>query len=369
MSSILDIWTFNFDKVKFLLDKFNLTEAKTRLGKYILLTEYYASQRYFNLNDRNDILSKKFRQELLNPNMKMSYKERIEYITNYLNFKNIRDIQCKYTEIKEGKLVDGITFDPIEGVPFVLNGRCYSNSTIDSIIRGNKKDPFTRERIPDEIISQFRSIGKKVDLSGKNLTNNDLLNYIFPENTQVLDLSNNQITSLVGVDFPPNIKTLYLNDNQIISLNNIKLPSNITTLDLSHNKISFLIGAEFPLNLSTIYLNDNQIKSLAGVTFSTNVTIIRLYNNLITSLFGFHFSTNIKILDLEDNEIISLIGINFPETLKTLYLSRNKIESLDGVYFPSKLEKLYLKGNHIKLLDDLNGFDGATISDKTEIII
>jgi len=223
MTSVLDLWELKNDQRNTLLNQFNLTDAKTSVGKYILLTEYYASQGYFSPEEREDLLNKKFRNELLNPNMNMEYEERVQYIKDYLETRKIR-INCKFTEIKEGKLVDAVTIGPIEGVPFILNNRCYSRSTIESIVRGNKKDSFTRELISDEIISRFPIIedddeededDRHLDLSYTNLTHDDILNYIFSPNLETLYLINNQIASLAGVNFPVGLEELDLDNNQL----------------------------------------------------------------------------------------------------------------------------------------------------------
>jgi len=84
MTSILNLWALNLEQLNSYFNGFDLTDAKTPVEKYILLTEYYASLGYFTPEEREDLLNKNFRNKLLNPNMNMFYEERIQYIKNYL---------------------------------------------------------------------------------------------------------------------------------------------------------------------------------------------------------------------------------------------------------------------------------------------
>lgn len=57
----------------------------------------------------------------------------------------------------------------------------------------------------------------------------------FPPNTQSIDLSRNQITTLEGVRFPKDLEDLDLSHNQITTLEGVTLPSTIIKLNLSNN--------------------------------------------------------------------------------------------------------------------------------------
>ena len=232
MTSLIDLWTLDLEKIKELLKRFDLNDAKTPLGKYILLSEYFASKEYFSLNERNDLLNKKFRQELIHPNMKMVYQKRIEYLKNYLKARQIRDEKMLYNDIENGKLIDPITTEPIklnENNYIFLNRRCYSRSTIGKIIfEGDRKDPFTRKIISDEILTQFgvsisRNSNEFEELNNQTISRFQLSshhqsqnnNSPFPYSSIVSSVNpvDNQVYTFITTFFSINSYTSIMRDN------------------------------------------------------------------------------------------------------------------------------------------------------------
>ena len=109
------------------------------------------------------------------------YSKRIQCDTRFLNIRKILQALCPYSEIRNNELIEPITFELLLDNPFILNGRCYHISTIKNIIvNGNKKDPFTRDDIPDNIISLFLpAIIRRKYLSSYMRNLRDIENRIF----------------------------------------------------------------------------------------------------------------------------------------------------------------------------------------------
>jgi len=104
MTTIIDLWTkLPIETVK----KYNKIiygiTPKTICGNYIVLTEYYGTKGYFTENERKDLASRKFREELKNPDLQ--YEDRIKYIKDYFEAKKEKDKICSHTQIKKGKIV------------------------------------------------------------------------------------------------------------------------------------------------------------------------------------------------------------------------------------------------------------------------
>jgi len=174
-------------------------------------------------------------------------------------------------------------------------------------------------------------------------------------------LSDNQITTMVGVIFPPGLEALELDNNKITSLQGVQFPPGLDYLELSINKITSLQGVQFPTSLTSLFLNNNQIASLQGVQFPPGLTELSLSQNKITSLAGVQFPATIKdSLSLGYNQITSLKGVQFPLVL-SLWLNNNQITSLSGVQFPSVLLELDLRDNAITSLCQLQLPHGSTI--------
>ena len=103
-------------------------------------------------------------------------------------------------------------------------------------------------------------------LNEQEITSDKLKVLDFPDITDSIFLSNNQITTLKGVEFPTlRLDELDLSHNQITSLEGVKFPDTLRTLNLSHNQITTLEGVTFPVRLRTLDLSNNPKLKLTGV--------------------------------------------------------------------------------------------------------
>ncbi|WP_196889023.1 leucine-rich repeat protein [Aureivirga sp. CE67] len=159
-------------------------------------------------------------------------------------------------------------------------------------------------------------------------TINDLLkeNPIFGVSDSVLDLSNQGLTSLEGLEnYEDVFDTLDLSGNEITKIENLDKFKKLKNLDLRNNKIQ---------------------------------TIENLTENI-----------NLRILDFSKNQIEKIQNINHLSELGYLYLSENqifKIENLSNL----NLFTLDLYGNPIqnpKIIEDLNVRGIVILTGKIEI--
>jgi len=294
MTSLLDLWKLNLDQINLILNRFNLTDAKTPVGKYILLTEYYASRGFFSPEERKDLLSTNFRNELLNPNMNMDYEERVQYIKNYLEARKIRTEQCKYAEIKEGKLIDAVTIDPIEDSPVILNNRCYSRSTIESIVRSDKKDPLIKKQISDEIInmSNFKRINTIGD--GSCLIHAIMMAY-YPDYKILSFYEKNQVAHKFRADFAS-----FLCQESILSTEYISLKLNMGQ----------------STDIASLYFFINENGNLRAATFEAQEITDRFYKivdideSIKYVIDAFSIFVNIKGEYYTDNDILEILFLD-----------------------------------------------------------
>jgi Leucine-rich repeat (LRR) protein len=122
------------------------------------------------------------------------------------------------------------------------------------------------------------------NLSNKWITAIEPDAFVNHTNLIILNLSNNQISSLAWVDFPNSLQRLELSNNQINSLAWVDFPNSLKRLYLSNNQINSLAWVNFPNSLQRLELSNNQISSLAWITFPNSLTTLSLYNNQISSL-------------------------------------------------------------------------------------
>jgi len=210
-----------------------------------------------------------------------------------------------------------------------------------------------------------------------NLSHNNLTEFIIERrmllsSVVVLDLSYNQIRSVVVESFEsfPVLKSLYLNNNKILTYD-VDQKMSFTYLDLSNNPLNFLKSSKnlFNENLKCLYLSSVDYLK----TISCNATIridipfyleeLILHNNRLNvfpSIGGIFKETSLLSLDLSFNKI-RRINTNFfagLTNLKHLNLSNNEIvvitpDVLDRIpqLIALDLSENYLQHIHVKFFD------------------
>lgn len=123
-------------------------------------------------------------------------------------------------------------------------------------------------------------------------------------NLTVLNLSNNQITSINdALDALPNIKTLILSGNCLKSIRGLGKLQKLETLVLSNNQLDSFSMPQKPLpNLKKLSLASNRIKELVMNEHLFNVRELRLNNNkLIKIPENLFYCGQLFILDIGKN--------------------------------------------------------------------
>lgn len=106
----------------------------------------------------------------------------------------------------------------------------------------------------------------------------------------------------------PYLQTLNLSNNGITHIEGLQELKNLETLDLSHNKISKVINLSANLKLKKLIISHNNIDTCP---------------NLLQNKF-------LQVLDLSYNKIHTTSNMNecFPNNLKSLYLGYNRLADL-----------------------------------------
>ncbi|HDV5711237.1 TPA: leucine-rich repeat domain-containing protein [Legionella pneumophila] len=239
---------------------------------------------------------------------------------------------------------------------------------------------FKKNKIIDEIIYKIKSgafKNSKLDLSGKDLTNSDLLPLweSLQGNVEIseLDLSNN----LIGdIEFINNIKVIKLNlsDNKIIQSRNslvnneiqylnlngnlitdidFKGIKNLKSLEIKRNKISDISRLELNENLIMLDLSENHISSLSALPKLKNLNTLIVSDNSLSDLNFLRKHKNIENLVVKNNKIVMLDALSAHEKLKFIDLDNNYVENLLPLAFNKSIDTICLKNNPIKKINPL----------------
>ncbi|WP_446897190.1 cell wall-binding repeat-containing protein [Clostridium sp. LBM24168] len=226
------------------------------------------------------------------------------------------------------------------------------------------------------------------------------LNYSDLENITSLDLSNQGIKDISGLQNCVNLKSLDLSYNQITSVKPLLKLYNLQDLDLSHNRISDVSYLSNLTSLKQLNLSDNDIsvlgysrestkdeddtdydktsdsvfKYMIGLTSldlsNSNTNGSYKYKNSINSsdLSNLKYLTGLTSLNLKGTNVGSLTNLEKLTNLNTLNLSDTNVSNLDTLKKLTDLTYLDLSsndsidGNDLKPLQNLTGLKYLNLS-------
>ena len=185
---------------------------------------------------------------------------------------------------------------------------------------------------------------------------NELSPYLYD-----LDLSNNQIKEIKGLETLENLRFLYLEKNQITEIKGLESLKNLEELDLSENLITEIMGLDTLTKLKRLNFYYNNISEIKGLEALTNLEDLIFTGNNISEIKGLESLTNLKDLSFTDNRITEIKGLEKLENLRQLVFDDNSISEIKGLETLINLKRLFFYDNQIleiKGLDSLVNLEG-----------
>jgi len=130
---------------------------------------------------------------------------------------------------------------------------------------------------------------------------------------------------------------------------------NVTVLNLNNQFLSKVGGVENMKNLKWATMNNNCITKLEGIDMCSNIEELHMKNNCIKKLDGLHKLTKVVKLDLSGNFISSLESSVFKQLkkLESLSIENNHIATLVGLTEASALTELFIGNNNLCFLREV----------------
>ncbi|GMM37294.1 hypothetical protein DASC09_046190 [Saccharomycopsis crataegensis] len=294
---------------------------------------------------------------------------------NHENFQSLQKIKISQWDsdsMMMFEIVGTWNLDKLRIFSFDGNHKKISDSSLSKVISGSKNiDQLNLTRCSyhsmDELSTPLKHLknlhsldltGNKISafcmLENSNLHNlclndnkiNDLKNFQYHQDLQVLQLSKNHILQLQHLDNLQQLKVLDLSFNKIYKIQNLETLTNLETLDLSHCYIKTIEGLSTLTNLKHLNLNHNHhIKSIENLETLTNLTHLSLSYTSIGKIDNLHSLTNLVKLELSNNRFTIVENLQNLLNLQTLDLSKNQGQ-LDVARFANlkKLRNIDLSG-------------------------
>lgn len=194
----------------------------------------------------------------------------------------------------------------------------------------------------------------KLDLSGKDLTNDDIKKLYKMKKLEELDLSFNDISDISALSGLTNLTHLILKDNKVSNIGALSGLVNLKYLDLWKNQISDISALSGLKNITLLFLNYNKVSDIIALSKLTNLTNLYLDGNKISDTSALSELTNLKFLNLEGNQISDISALSGLTNLTSLVLSDNQISDISALSGLVNLESLLLWKNQISEISALS---------------
>jgi len=237
-------------------------------------------------------------------------------------------------DLQGNRLVDLSTFTP-------LSGFARKNQIAES--QQNLSDPLTKESQRTEKLIDTTSSGEllsdaRLALLELNLSNNRLLGLSGIEHfthLRHLDVSNNSLIDLEGISKLSNLVNFYAHGNQLGRIEEY--------VDRNRNK-QYDLGEPFTDESGNGKRDIDPLIELKGLT---NLVDLHLYGNRLKDINSFGELSALQTLLLSGNELEEVGILKKFYTLKQLSLANNQLYTIEGIQSLDNLERLNLSENHI----------------------
>jgi protein phosphatase 1 regulatory subunit 7 len=178
----------------------------------------------------------------------------------------------------------------------------------------------------------------------------------YPLDTTEIDLVHARISSIPSLKLSrfTSVIRLCLRQNSITQIEDLSsLSSTLQDLDLYDNLISHIRGLDDLVNLTSLDLSFNKLKHIKKISHLTNLTDLYFVQNKITTIENLSGLTKLRNLELAANRIREIQGLDDLVNLEELWLGKNKITSISNLAPLRSLKILSIQSNRIRALENL----------------
>ena len=221
-------------------------------------------------------------------------------------------------------------------------------------------------------VSQLKRL-VEVDLSENQITNIDDLKWLDGKNLSILNLADNNISSITALNKISTLTVLRLDNNDIADIGPLADLSNLTELYLYNNNIKDLTNFDKTLpQIKVIDLSSNSITSIKKLArHYKTLEELNLKDNLIEDVSPLNAMSSLKKLDLSKNKIVDITKLEDLKEITKLDLSYNQISDLSPLTNLTNLRQLYLHNNQlsdITPLQSLSNLEEVTLMGNDETL-
>lgn len=169
------------------------------------------------------------------------------------------------------------------------------------------------------------------------------------KNLTSLDLSFNKIKHIKNVNHLQKLTQLYFVQNRISKIENLEGLDNLTMIELGANRIREIENLEPLHQLQELWLGKNKITDIKNLSSLTNLRLLDIKSNRLTSITGLEDLTNLEELYVSHNAITEITSSTFANNpkLRVLDISNNQISHLENISHLKNLEEVWASSNKL----------------------
>ncbi|GIK02361.1 hypothetical protein Aspvir_006410 [Aspergillus viridinutans] len=207
----------------------------------------------------------------------------------------------------------------------------------------------------DNLISHVKGLDEFRDLTSLDLSFNKIKhikNISHLVNLTDLYFVQNRISKIEGLEGLTKLRNLELGANRIREIENLDTLTSLEELWLGKNKITEMKNLDALSNLRIISIQSNRLTSITGLSSLKNLEELYLSHNAVTDLSGLESNTSLRVLDFSNNQVSKLEHISHLKNLEELWASNNELSSFEEVERElkdkEKLQTVYFEGNPLQ---------------------
>ncbi len=184
-----------------------------------------------------------------------------------------------------------------------------------------------------------------------------------------LNLSNEGIKDITGLEHFTNLETLNLSGNHITEFEELTKLKQLKELDLSFNKIESIDPLERMPTIENLNLEGNRITSVQPLKKMASLLALEMADNRIRTISALSSLVYLQELDLRGNYVNDISALENLPNLRTLDARYNFITDLSPLANMSLLtERLLLKGNQLQSVKPIaHYYDAISETDLGEL--
>jgi protein phosphatase 1 regulatory subunit 7 len=262
----------------------------------------------------------------------------------------------EYVDIPYSRPVAPTEFDVKEEVIDLTNFQIKSISEIKNVLHCTQLHTLV---LRQNLVNDFQGIEAlapsltKLDLYENKVNRSNVAPVAALTNLTWLDLSFNSLREVPNALAPlTQLTHIYLLSNKMTELKNLTTWPALKMLELGDNRIRTLQGLEGQAQLEELYLGRNKIVGLTGLAHLSQLRILSLQSNRIISMVGLRGLVSLEELYLSHNGIHEICDIEPLTKLRVLDVGNNRLTTISGVATLVELEEFWINNNTIGSAED-----------------